>query len=233
MSQTWDEIQRLNENIRRGLQTDGLIGKEDTVVTACVRRDLTPAQKRDKRFYDDDSILVFQRKTGGIGRGETGRLWDITGTHLLVEVGGRIRSVSFSQLEHFHVCRPKELKLAAGDRLQLKGNGETGTGRNLANGELVTVKSVSSDGRIRLADGRILEKHYREFVRGYAVTSYASQGKTVAYVLFSDSFPPPWSLARPRSIARSLRSGNDSIAGQSPTKCTDSCDWTLTCFKGR
>jgi hypothetical protein len=42
-------------------------------------------------------------------------------------------------------------------------------------------------GRIRLADGRILEKHYREFVRGYAVTSYASQGKTVDYVLFSDS----------------------------------------------
>jgi hypothetical protein len=143
VSQTWDEIQRLNENIRRGLQTDGLIGKEDTVVTACVRRDLTPAQKRDKRFYDDDSILVFQRKTGGIGRGETGRLWDITGTHLLVEVGGRIRSVSFSQLEHFHVCRPKELKLAAGDRLQLKGNGETGTGRNLANGELVTVNLSS------------------------------------------------------------------------------------------
>jgi hypothetical protein len=32
-----------------------------------------------------------------------------------------------------------------------------------------------------------LEKHYREFVRGYAVTSYASQGKTVDYVLFSDS----------------------------------------------
>jgi len=187
VSQTWDEIQRLNENIRRGLQTAGLIGKEDTVVTACVRRDLTPAQKRDKRFYDEDSILVFQRKTGGIGRGEIGKLWEITGTQLLVEVGGRIRSVSFSQLEHFHVCRPKELKLAAGDRLQLKGNGETGTGRKLANGELVTVKSVSSDGRIRLADGRILEKHYREFVRGYAVTSYASQGKTVDYVLFADS----------------------------------------------
>jgi hypothetical protein len=106
---------------------------------------------------------------------------------LLVEVGGRIRSVSFSQLEHFHVCRPKELKLAVGDRLQLKGNGETATGRKLANGELVTVKSVSPDGRIRLADGRILERYYREFVRGYAVTSYASQGKTVDCVLFSDS----------------------------------------------
>jgi hypothetical protein len=30
-------------------------------------------------------------------------------------------------------------------------------------------------------------KSYRQFVRGYAVTSYAPQGKTVDYVLFSDS----------------------------------------------
>jgi hypothetical protein len=164
-----------------------LIGKEDTTVTACERRDLTPAQKRDKRFYGVDSILVFQRKTGGIKRGEMGKLWDITDTHLLVEAGRRIRALSFDELEHFHVCRPKALKLAPGDALQLKSNGETRTGRKLANGELVTVKAVLPDGRIRLADGRILEKHYREFVRGYAVTSYASQGKTVDYVLFSDS----------------------------------------------
>ena len=38
-----------------------------------------------------------------------------------------------------------------------------------------------------LADGRILPKSFRQFVRGYAVTSYASQGKSVNYVLFSDS----------------------------------------------
>jgi hypothetical protein len=29
--------------------------------------------------------------------------------------------------------------------------------------------------------------HYRQFLRGYAVTSYGSQGKTVDHVLFSDS----------------------------------------------
>jgi ATP-dependent exoDNAse (exonuclease V) alpha subunit len=45
----------------------------------------------------------------------------------------------------------------------------------------------SSDGRIALNDGRVLPKNYRQFVRGYAVTSYAAQGKTVDYVLFSDS----------------------------------------------
>jgi hypothetical protein len=38
-----------------------------------------------------------------------------------------------------------------------------------------------------LKDGRVLPKDYREFVRGYAVTSYGSQGKTVEHVLFSDS----------------------------------------------
>ena len=33
----------------------------------------------------------------------------------------------------------------------------------------------------------MLDKEFREFLPGYAVTSYGSQGKTVDYVLFSDS----------------------------------------------
>jgi hypothetical protein len=42
-------------------------------------------------------------------------------------------------------------------------------------------------GRIGLEDGRILPADYRQFARGYAVTSYGSQGKTVDHVLLSDS----------------------------------------------
>ena len=57
----------------------------------------------------------------------------------------------------------------------------------VTNGELVTVKNVRADGRIDLADGRTLDASFREFLPGYAVTSYGSQGKTVDYVLFSDS----------------------------------------------
>ena len=51
----------------------------------------------------------------------------------------------------------------------------------------MTVKQIHADGRIALNDGRTLPKNYRQFVRGYAVTSYAAQGKNVDYVLFSDS----------------------------------------------
>jgi ATP-dependent exoDNAse (exonuclease V) alpha subunit len=77
--------------------------------------------------------------------------------------------------------------LATGDRLQLKANGRTRAGQRLANGELVTVKKVAANGRITLTDGRVLDRDYCQFVRGFAITSYASQGKTVDHVLFSDS----------------------------------------------
>jgi hypothetical protein len=79
------------------------------------------------------------------------------------------------------------LSLSNGDRLQLKANGNATDQSKVVNGELATVKHVHPDGRIALADGRTLDKNYRQFVRGYAVTSYAAQGKTVDYVLFSDS----------------------------------------------
>jgi hypothetical protein len=69
--------------------------------------------------------------------------------------------------------------VSAGDKLQLKANGKSADGRKLANGELVTVKEIRPDGRIALTDGRTLENNFRQFVRGYAITSYASQGKSV------------------------------------------------------
>src|SRR5207245_5433317 len=84
-------------------------------------------------------------------------------------------------------CHPRELPLSPGDRLQLKANRKLQNGSSAANGELVAVRAVRPDGAIELDDGRVLDSSYRELVPGYAVTSYGSQGRTVAYVLFSDS----------------------------------------------
>jgi len=106
---------------------------------------------------------------------------------LLVEADTRIVPIPFKQLDKLTVCQRKELALASGDRLQLKANGRSVENRKLVNGELVTVKAVEPDGRIALADGRVLDKNFRQLVRGYAITSYASQGKSVDHVLFSDS----------------------------------------------
>jgi len=123
----------------------------------------------------------------GFKAGEAAKLKQITDTHLLVEADSRAVPIPFKQLDKLTACQRKELALASGDRLQLKANSRSVENRKLVNGELVTVKAVQPDGRIALADGRVLDKNFRQFVRGYAITSYASQGKSVDQVLFSDS----------------------------------------------
>ena len=187
ISQSWSEIHKVNEQVRLGLKARKLIGEAESAVTALERQDLTDAQKRDKRFYQPESVLVFNRPTAGFKSGSVGKLRGITYKHLLIEADHRIRPVPFKELDKITVCQPKDLSLTSGDRLQLKANAQSQDGRRLANGELVTVKQIHADGRIDLNDGRTLPKQYRQFVRGYAVTSYAAQGKTVDYVLFSDS----------------------------------------------
>jgi hypothetical protein len=98
-----------------------------------------------------------------------------------------VRHVPLTHVDHVNVCQERQFGLSPGDQLQLKANSTTTDGRKLANGEIVTVAQIKSNDAIRLADGRVLPSRYRQFVRGYAVTSYGSQGKTVDHVLFSDS----------------------------------------------
>lgn len=187
VSQTWSEIHKVNERVREGLQDKGLIGRDQWQVAALETVDLTNAQKRDQRFYSPDSVLVFNRNVSGFAKGNQGKLVAVTAKGVVVEADNRVRTIPFDQLDCVTVCRQNELALARGDHLQLKANSKAVGGERLANGELVRVQRVERDGRILLQDGRTLERDYRQFVRGYAVTSYASQGKTVDYVLFSDS----------------------------------------------
>ena len=191
VSQTWSEIHKVNDRVRYALKSRGLLAQEEQTVTSLEPVDLTPAQKRDRRFYDEHSVVVLNRDAGGFKKGQTARLVDITRTGVVLEGGNVVRTIPFKFVDRLTVCQPRELPLAAGDRLQLKANAAGTDGRRLANGELVTVEQVLPDGRIRLRDGRMLAKNYRQFVRGFAITSYASQGKTVDYVLFSDSAVKP------------------------------------------
>ena len=123
VSQSWSEIHKVNEQVRDGLKAKGLVGQEETTVTALERLDLTDAQKRDARSYTPDSVVVFNRPVSGYKPGDTGRLLAVTDKHLLIEANQRIRPVPFKDLDRLTVCQPKELPLSTGDRLQLKANG--------------------------------------------------------------------------------------------------------------
>lgn len=149
--------------------------------------DLTNAQKRDERFYRKDAVVVFNQKIREAEPGAKGKLAGIVKAGVLVEVGGRFVAVSNKMLDQISVCQMREIAVTTGDRLHLKANRKLVSGGRVTNGELVAVKSVRADGSIELADGRVLDASFREFLPGYAVTSYGSRGKTVDYVLFSDS----------------------------------------------
>jgi conjugative relaxase-like TrwC/TraI family protein len=187
VAQTWSEIHKVNDAVRQALKAEGLIGKEEQAVSTLERIDLTDAQKRDSRFYDADTVLVLNRDAGGFQKGQIARFLGISQKGVIVETDQKVGSIATKHLSCLTACRRKELALASGDRLQLKANAVASDGRRLANGELVTVHAVHANGEIALADGRVLPRDYRQFVGGFAVTSYASQGKTVDYVLFSDS----------------------------------------------
>ncbi|MGH7991386.1 MAG: AAA family ATPase, partial [Limisphaerales bacterium] len=162
VSQTWGEIHEVNERVRAALQTAGLIDKTDSMVTALARLDLTNAQKRDKRFYPDGAVIVFNRETKDFAKGEVGKLLKATPTHLLVQTENQVQRIPFKLLDRLTVCQPVEMTLANGDQLQLKANAPSLDGKELTNGELVTVKAVKPNGQIELKDGRILPENYRE-----------------------------------------------------------------------
>ncbi len=102
--------------------------------------------------------------------------------------------MSFRYASRFTVARAVEMGIAPGDRLQLKGNGKSVEGVPLRNGELVTVARIDAAGTLAVMDEhgatKTLGPSQRLFVRGYAVTSYASQGKTVDTVILADSGHP-------------------------------------------
>jgi conjugative relaxase-like TrwC/TraI family protein len=187
VSQTWAEVHRVNSKVRDALKSKGLLGANDVTVQALDKLDLTDAQKRDKRFYPPDAVIVFNQKVRQTGPGVRGKLAGIREANILVEIDGKCVTVSNKVLNKITVCLPREISVAQGDKLHLKANRKLASGARVTNGELVAVKSVKADGKIELTDGRVLDKSFREFLPGYAVTSYGSQGKTVDYVLFSDS----------------------------------------------
>jgi conjugative relaxase-like TrwC/TraI family protein len=187
VSQTWTEVHHVNSRVRDALKSKGLLGANEATIQALDKLDLTNAQKRDDRFYPPDAVIVFNQKVREAKPGAKGKLARILKSSVLVEVDGKFVTVSNKVLDHVSVCVPREIQVAENDRLHLKANRKLAAGGRVTNGELVTVKSVLADGGVELADGRVLDKGFREFLPGYAVTSYGSQGKTVDYVLFSDS----------------------------------------------
>jgi len=190
VAQTWNEVTAMNEVIRAELQAKGKIGP-GVPLKSYQAIDLTEAQKRDVATYQPGQYASFVKC---YGRFKTGDLCLIAGANergVVLIKDGRRSTMSYRYANRLSVVAEREFEVARGDRLQMKFNGKAKEGNSIANGELVTVRRVLKDGSLVVADDagvrKTLSPVQRLFNRGYAVTSYASQGKTVDTVLFDDA----------------------------------------------
>jgi ATP-dependent exoDNAse (exonuclease V) alpha subunit len=146
----------------------------------------TTAQKKNASQYEPGQRLRFVRQTKHFDRGDT---VEVVATVDQPGAGHntlRVRRADGSETllplgagsACFDVGEARELKVAAGDWLLLQAN----HGKEFINGERVQVREIQN-GRIALADGRVLPGTFNTFTHGYAVTSHSSQSKTVDEVL--------------------------------------------------
>jgi hypothetical protein len=134
------------------------------------------------------------QRYGRFAKGDFCEIKGATDRGVVLVKNGRCSTLSYRYADRIAVAAPSKVEIAAGDRLQLKFNGKSTEGAPLNNGELVTVRSVRKNCALVVEDEagtrKTLAPSQRLFNRGYAVTSYASQGKTVDTVLVADAANP-------------------------------------------
>lgn len=178
VSPTWAEIDALTDQVRSTLQTMGRIGTNEVVHKVLDSLSWTDAQKCNFARYQPGQVLLFHQDSGKFKQHQTATVVSVEKSSLQIRLeNGTLQAFRPRSGTAFDVCQARELKIAPGDKLLLQANhkGPSGT---LVNGELVEVKNIEN-GHIKLTDGRTLPLNYRRFCHGYAVTSHASQGKTV------------------------------------------------------
>ena len=190
VAQTREEAREVNESVRAQLHAAGQLGPGQKLATF-YPVDLSEAQKRDPRFYQPGQHACFLQRYGRYAKGEVCPIVGTTARGVVMVKDGRRSTVSYRYARRLVVVAQTEMEIAPGDRLQIKANGESKDGRKFTNGELVTVRHVRKNGTLVVVGDQDVTKtlapSQRLFVRGYAVTSYGSQGKTVDTVLLADA----------------------------------------------
>jgi conjugative relaxase-like TrwC/TraI family protein len=181
---THEEIDAVTAAIRAARKNAGELG-ESLRFESHGPLNYTTAQKSDPRNFRPGQILEFHRAVKGVAKNEALEVLRIDAHGITARnVRREERAFTPRQARAFSVYDRQEIEVASGERLLLMAN-RRGTGFRATNGELVTVDGFDRQGRIRLADGRVLPAHYRQFTYGYAVTAHRSQGKTVDAVVIS------------------------------------------------
>ena len=171
---THAEAARVTEAVRSALKAKNKLGTEHDLAV-WVPTHLTDPQKADAANIETGNMLQFHQNVPGHKNGS--RLVVADGAKLPLQFANR-----------FEVYRPARLSMAKGDRIRITANGWTKEGKHkLNNGDLYTIKGWTKQGDLVLNNSWVISKEFGHITHGVAVTSQASQGKTVDKVLVAMS----------------------------------------------
>jgi ATP-dependent exoDNAse (exonuclease V) alpha subunit len=192
---THGECRAIAGAVRKAMQEKGLLSDSEHSVTRLQRLNLTDSQQRDAITYEPGQIVEFHRMAKGVVRSgvqekkrfSSGEQWEVLRREegaVIVGKNGVEKQLPLDQTGKFSVFEREKITLAVGDRIRFTKNVKH-RGQKFLNNELRTVVSIDDD-RIIFDKGEIVRTGVALHLdQGLAVTSHASQAKTVDPVIVS------------------------------------------------
>ncbi len=186
VSPTHAEGNRMTEEIRTRLKEAKLLKPVGREMLSLVNLNWTEAQRREAKRYRPGQIVQFFQNASGFRKSERLIILEGAGDAALIvrAASGEVRRFDLSHAGRFQVFEPRSLEIAKGEAIRVSQNGLTLDGKHrLQNGEIRRVKGFTRAGDLRLDNGWVIARDFGHLHHGYAVTSHASQGKSVDQVL--------------------------------------------------
>src|SRR6201994_1614590 len=191
---THGECRAIAGAVRKAMKEKGLLLDSEYSVTRLQRLNLTDSQQHDAVTYERGQIVEFHRVAKGVVRSgvqekrfKSGEQWEVLRREegaVIVGKNGVEKQLPFDQTGKFSVFERDKITLAVGDRIRFTKNVKH-RGQKFLNNELRTVVSID-DGKIIFDKGEIVRTGAALHLdQGIAVTSHASQAKTVDQVIAS------------------------------------------------
>jgi conjugative relaxase-like TrwC/TraI family protein len=191
---THGECRAIADAVRQAMKAKGLLSGTEHSVTRLERLNLTESQQRDAITYEPGQIVEFHRiakgavrNSGKENRFKSGEQWEVLrreeGT-IIIGKDHIEKQLPLDQARKFSVFKRREIRLSIGDRVRFTKNVKH-HGQKFLNNELRTIVGID-EGKIVFDKGEMVRNGAGLHIdQGIAVTSHASQAKTVDQVIVS------------------------------------------------
>jgi len=180
VSPTWAENHRLTNAIRSLLKEHRQLAPEGAEFIVHDSLQWTIQQKRNATNYRAGQSIVFTRPCGKWQAGEAAEVRNVADGVVTVVSNGVETSLPVKAPDCFDVGRPRQIEVAAGDKLLVRANTKRS---GLINGQVLTVDRIEDEGSIVTREGVQIPSGFRQWCHGYVVTSHKSQGRTHKHVI--------------------------------------------------